>query len=74
LDTNFVFAYFNLGCTYSLLKLVDQAFYTLEISLKKGYKDYDVIHQDPELANLRERNEAMERFNEKIFSSYPFGE
>ena len=73
LDTNFVFAYFNLGCTYSLLKLVDQAFYTLEISLKKGYKDYDGIQQDPELATLRERKKQWNALMKKYFPNAPSG-
>ncbi|HMW38760.1 MAG: tetratricopeptide repeat protein [Saprospiraceae bacterium] len=67
LDTNFVFAYFNLGCTYSHLSQPEKAYNTLEISLQKGYKDYDGMQQDPELALLRDRKEQWNALMQKYF-------
>ncbi len=67
LDSNFVFAYYNLGCTYSLLKQLDPAFKTLEISLVKGYNDYDGMQQDAELVTLRERKEHWNALMKKYF-------
>lgn len=67
LDTNFVFAYYNLGCTYSLLKDADQAFKTLEISLLKGYNDYDGMQQDAELATLHKKKKQWKALMKKYF-------
>jgi len=67
LDSNFVIAYYNLGCTYSLLKQPEQAYNMLEICLLKGYKDYDGMQKDPELAALRERKEQWNALIKKYF-------
>lgn len=67
LDTNFVFAYYNLGCAYSLLKDADQAFKTLEISLLKGYNDYDGMQQDAEMATLHKKKKQWNALMKKYF-------
>ncbi len=67
LDSNFVYAYFNLSCTYSLLNQADKAYQVLEISLIKGYKDFDGMQKDRELATLRQRKEQWNDLMKKYF-------
>ena len=58
--------FYNLACSYSLLKKVDEAFVALAEAVKRGYDDARWLNKDPDLDNLRHDN----RF-EKIRTSLP---
>ncbi len=49
---------FNLACSLSLLKRLDEAAEALRKSIQLGYRDFDWLMQDPDLRKLR----ADERF------------
>ena len=46
--------FYNLACSYSLLKRVDEAFAALTEAVKRGYDDARWLVKDPDLANLRQ--------------------
>ena len=46
--------FYNLACSYSLLKRVDEAFAALTDAVKRGYNDARWLNKDPDLANLRQ--------------------
>jgi len=46
--------YYNLACSYSLLKRVDEAFAALTEAVNRGYKDARWLNKDPDLANIRQ--------------------
>jgi tetratricopeptide (TPR) repeat protein len=58
--------FYNLACSYSLLKKVDEAFAALAEAVKRGYDDARWLNKDPDLDNLRHDN----RF-EEIRTSLP---
>lgn len=45
--------FYNLACSYSLLKRVDEAFTALTEAVKRGYDDARWLNKDPDLDNLR---------------------
>ena len=53
-DNSLVF--YNLACSYSLLKQVEEAFAALRQAVKLGYSDARWLTQDPDLDNLRQDN------------------
>ncbi|HUJ10713.1 MAG TPA: hypothetical protein VL171_11860 [Verrucomicrobiae bacterium] len=48
--------FYNLACSYSLLKRVDEALAALTEALKRGYDDERWLNEDPDLDNLRKDN------------------
>jgi len=48
--------FYNLACSYSLLKRVDEAFSALSEAVKRGYDDARWLSKDPDLDNLRHDN------------------
>lgn len=46
-------AYYNLACSYSLLKQTTRAFTAMKRALGLGYCDVDHMLADPDLENLR---------------------
>lgn len=54
--------YYNLACSYSLLKKQGLALKSLKRSLNLGYQDIQFIIEDPDLADLRKDS----RFSELI--------
>ena len=48
--------FYNLACSYSLLKRVDEAFTALDHAVKLGYNDARWLTKDPDLDNLRQDN------------------
>jgi|SRR5579862_7741266 len=48
--------FYNLACSYSLLKHLDEAFAALTHAVKLGYDDARWLIKDPDLNNLREDN------------------
>jgi tetratricopeptide (TPR) repeat protein len=53
-DNSLVF--YNLACSYSLLKYLDEAFAALDQAVKLGYDDARWLIKDPDLDNLRHDN------------------
>ncbi len=45
--------FYNLACSYSLLRRVDDAFSALTEAVKRGYNDIRWLARDPDLDNLR---------------------
>jgi len=48
--------FYNLACSYSLLKQVEEAFAALREAVKLGYDDARWLTKDPDLDNLRHDN------------------
>ena len=46
-------AYYNLACSHSLLRQVDDAFAALERAAALGYRDVAQLSEDPDLGNVR---------------------
>ena len=46
--------FYNLACSYSLLKRVDEAFAALAEAVSRGYDDAPWLNKDPDLDNLRQ--------------------
>jgi len=46
--------FYNLACSYSLLKRVEEAFAALDHAVKLGYDDARWLNKDPDLDNIRE--------------------
>ena len=44
---------YNLACSYSLLKDMDNAFKIIKRAISCGYDNFDYLNQDADLANLR---------------------
>jgi tetratricopeptide (TPR) repeat protein len=47
-------AWYNLACSYSLLKRPDEAFEALRRAFALGYDDAEYLIKDPDLATLRQ--------------------
>jgi len=48
--------FYNLACSYSLMKQLDAAFAALGQAIKLGYDDVRWLVKDPDLVNLRQDN------------------
>jgi tetratricopeptide (TPR) repeat protein/uncharacterized caspase-like protein len=59
--------YYNLACEKSLKGELDKAFQSLELSLSNGWKDYNWMQQDTDLAPLREQKEQWAVLMKKYF-------
>lgn len=46
-------AWYNLGCTYAVLGMVDPAFSALQRSLELGYRFLERLRTDPDLKSVR---------------------
>jgi tetratricopeptide (TPR) repeat protein len=49
--------HYNLACSYSLTRQIDQAFAALEAAISLGYRDFKSLDNDPDLENLRQHDE-----------------
>lgn len=47
-------AYYNLACSYALLKKSDQAILTLRRALELGYSDFRYLREDQDLSTVRQ--------------------
>ena len=47
------FAWYNLGCSYTLLEHLPQALRALKKAIELGYDDWEFLQRDPDLASLR---------------------
>jgi tetratricopeptide (TPR) repeat protein len=45
--------FYNLACSYSLMKSIDEAFAALDRAVQLGYNDARWLAKDPDLENLR---------------------
>ena len=45
--------YYNLACSYSLLKMVDECLAALRRAIQIGYNDFDFMQKDPDLEFIR---------------------
>ncbi|MBK8566587.1 MAG: tetratricopeptide repeat protein [Saprospiraceae bacterium] len=59
--------YYNLACEQSLKGELDKAFESLELSLTNGWKDYDWMQKDTDLAPLQEQKERWGVLMKKHF-------
>jgi len=64
--------FYNLACSYSLLKKVDEAFAALSEAVKRGYDDARWLNKDPDLDNLRHDN-RFEEIRENLSQKNPPG-
>ena len=46
--------WYNLACSYSLLKRTEEAAEALRRAIEVGYTDFQYLQNDPDLANLRQ--------------------
>lgn len=46
--------WYNLACSYSLLKRIDEALTSLRESITRGYRDLQYLQKDPDLVYLRQ--------------------
>lgn len=56
---------YNLACSYSLTRQVDEALEALERALNHGYRDFKWLAEDPDLRNVR-RHPRYQRIRAKL--------
>ena len=61
-------SWYNLACSYSLLKRVDESMEALRKSVELGYMDVNYLQKDPDLTNLRQ-SQKYRQFLESVFSA-----
>ncbi len=52
--------WYNLACSYSLLRMIDPGLSALEKAIKLGYRDLDFMNHDSDLENLRKNKRYKE--------------
>jgi len=60
--------YYNLACSYSLLKMADSCLKALRKALKLGCRDFSFIQKDPDLAFIRQDpryNRLLSKYRDK---------
>jgi len=60
--------FYNVACSYSLLKQMDSALEALEKALSLGYNEFKFLMSDPDLENLRKDprfNPLMEKYRKR---------
>ena len=60
-------AYYNLACALSMLNKTDDAFSQLELSIQKGFNQYENIQKDTDLENLKLQKEKWNQVMKKYF-------
>ena len=58
-------AWYNLACSYSLLKRIDDSVNALGRAFELGYRDLSFVRSDPDLLNLRQSPQYL-RFVETV--------
>lgn len=58
--------HYNLACSYSLLKDIENALKNLRKAIALGYSDFDYMNNDPDLANLRTDKRFEEIFSKRL--------
>lgn len=59
--------WYNLACSYALLKRPDDALHALERSIDLGYDDFDHLMKDPDLSSLRESLKLRHLLERRLF-------
>jgi tetratricopeptide (TPR) repeat protein len=59
--------WYNLACSYSLLKRLDESLEALRRSVELGYSDVSYLQKDPDLLNLRQ-SQKYRHFLESFLS------
>ena len=62
-------AWYNLACSYSLLKRLDEALDALKHAFALGYHDFEHLRSDPDLIHLRQSPKYRQLL--EAFSSVP---
>lgn len=68
LKANDAVVWYNLACSYSLLRRVDESLDALRRAIALGYDDFDHLRRDPDLLTLRQ-SAQFRRFLETRSSS-----
>lgn len=58
--------FYNLACSYSLTGDIDNALGAIKKAIGLGYNDFNCMHNDPDLENLRKDRRAEEIFSKNI--------
>jgi tetratricopeptide (TPR) repeat protein len=58
--------YYNLACSYSLLKDIDKSLEAIKKALDLGYSDFSYMRSDPDLDNLRKDKRSAEIFSKEL--------
>ncbi len=61
--------FYNLACSYSLIKDMDKAFAAIQFAMQNGYNDFEHLMKDQDLKNLREDNRFQslsEKFSKRV--------
>ena len=59
--------FYNLSCSYSLIKDIEKSFDALRTAVKYGYRDFDYMRVDSDLNNLRQ-DSRFEQFLAEVKS------
>lgn len=59
-------AWYNLGCSYALLKHADEAFEAIRKAIECGYDDFDYLLKDPDLSSLRESPKLRRLLEQRV--------
>ena len=67
------YVFYNLACSYSLLHQTDKAFRSIKRAIRYGYRNFDFLKEDKDLANLRNDIRFLRYFSrvEKKLSEGP---
>jgi tetratricopeptide (TPR) repeat protein len=57
------YVFYNLACSYSLLNQTDKAFRSIKRAIKYGYRNFDYLKEDKDLANLKNDNRFLRYFS-----------
>lgn len=52
--------HYNLACSYSLLKMINEALEALNKATHLGYRDFDFMDSDPDLNNVKQDSRYKE--------------
>ncbi len=63
--------HYNLACYYSLTGETNSSFEALERAVKEGFKNFEQIKTDPDLARLRQEPDFEELFKNLILANPP---
>ena len=63
--------WYNLACSYSLLKRIDEAVEALQRAMQRGYTDLAYLQKDPDLVNLRQSPKYRQLLESFAASSAP---
>jgi len=59
--------WYNLACSYALLKRPEEALHALAQSIQLGYDDFEHLMKDPDLSSLRESPKLRHLLERRLF-------